>query len=278
MSGNDLGDLLRAHRARIRPEDAGVPSYGQRRVQGLRREEVAVLAGMSSDYYARLEQGRERNPSAQVLDAVSGVLRLDDDTRDHLYRLAGAVPDDARRRAVVETVAPELRQLLDGYPNTPAFVLNPALDLLAANALAEALFSPFARADNLARMVFLDPAARTFHARWERVARTTAASLRHAVGLDPHHPGLTSLVRELVEGSGDFAALWKTHTVRGKTSNAKEFVHPDVGGLSLVYQAFDVRGARGQQLVIYHAEPGSRSAQALALLGTSDATRRRAEA
>ncbi|GAA0975419.1 helix-turn-helix transcriptional regulator [Nocardiopsis tropica] len=274
MSGNDLGDLLRAHRARIRPEDAGVPTYGPRRVAGLRREEVAVLAGMSSDYYARLEQGRERNPSAQVLEAVSAVLRLDDDTREHLYRLAGAVPEDARRRDAVETVAPELRQLLDGYPSTPAFVLNPALDILAANALAGALFSPFARADNLARMVFLDPAARSFYARWERAARMTAASLRHAAGLDPHHPGLVSLVAELTGGSADFADLWRSHTVRGKTGEAKEFVHPDVGALSLVYQSFDVRGARGQQLVIYHAEPGSRSAQALALLGTSDATRR----
>ena len=278
MSGNDLGDLLRAHRARIRPEDAGVPSYGPRRVEGLRREEVAVLAGMSSDYYARLEQGRERNPSAQVLDAVSGVLRLDEDTREHLYRLAGVVPDDARRREAVEAVGPELRQLLDGYPHTPAFVLNPALDLLAANALAEALFSPFASADNLARMTFLDPVARTFYAEWDRVARTTAATLRRAEGLDPHHPRLTALVRELTAGSREFASLWRTHAVRGKTHDAKEFVHPDVGALSLIYQSFDVRGARGQQLVIYHAEPGSRSAQALALLGTSDATRRRAQA
>jgi transcriptional regulator with XRE-family HTH domain len=196
MASNDLGDFLRAHRARLRPEDVGMASCGRRRVAGLRREEVAVLAGMNTDYYARLEQGRERHPSPQILDAVSRALRLDDDARDHLHRLADVVPD-ARRSYAPETVSPMLRQLLE-------------------------------------------------------------------------------LVRTLTEASEEFAELWQSHTVRGKTYDAKELVHPEVGPLSLTYQSFDVRGARGQQLVIYHAEPGSRSAQALALLGTISVTRRQA--
>jgi transcriptional regulator with XRE-family HTH domain len=275
MASNDLGDFLRAHRARLRPEDVGMASYGRRRVAGLRREEVAVLAGMNTDYYARLEQGRERHPSPQILDAVSRALLLDDDARDHLHRLADVVPD-ARRSYPRETVSPMLRQLLDGYPTTPAFVVNPALDILATNALADALFSPFQQVDNLARMTFLDPAGRHFYARWSWVAQATVASLRQATGVDPHYPPLLELVRTLTEASEEFAELWGSHTVRGKTYDAKELVHPEVGALSLTYQSFDVRGARGQQLVIYHAEPGSRSAEALALLGTISASRRQA--
>ncbi|NYI03569.1 helix-turn-helix transcriptional regulator [Allostreptomyces psammosilenae] len=274
MTSNDLGEFLRARRARLRPEEVGLPSYGQRRVAGLRREEVAVLAGMNTDYYARLEQGRERRPSPQILDAVSAALRLDDEARDHLYRLAGAVPDERRRPRPAETVSAELRELLDGYAHTPAFVLNPALDILTANDVARALYSPFERMDNLARMVFLDPAARDFHRHWERAAEAAVASLRHSSGLDPDHPRLPELVRTLTEGSAEFAALWGSHAVHAKTRDAKALLHPEVGPLDLTFQTFDVRGARGQQVVIYHAEPGSPSAQALALLGTLEATRR----
>lgn len=275
MSDNALGDFLRARRCRVRPEEAGVSAYGVRRVPGLRREEVAVSAGMNVDYYTRLEQGRERHPSPQVLSALGRALRLDDEARAHLFRLGGAVPSDrcVPRR---DTVSPELRQLMDGYAHTPAFVLNRALDVLAANALAEALFSPFSPADNLARMVFLDPAAQRFYRRPQWIAETTVANLREAAGCDPTHPRLKELVDFLSARSPEFTELWQAHSVRGKSREAKELDHPDVGALTLTYQAFDVRDAPGQQLVIYHAEPGTASAQALALLGTVGATRRSA--
>ncbi|MCF3105919.1 helix-turn-helix domain-containing protein [Streptomyces roseoverticillatus] len=199
----------------MRPGGVGLPTCGRRRVAGLRREEGAVPAGMNSDYYARLEQGREQNPSPQISDAISDALRMDHQARDHLYRLADTLPD-GHRTHLRETVSPMLNQLPSGYANTPAFVLNPALDFLAANSLADALFSPFERVDNLARMTFLDPAGRSFYAQ--------------------------------------------------------------VGSLSLTYISFDVLGAPGQQVVIYHAEPASPSSRALLLLGSLDATRRRDEA
>ncbi|TDE37780.1 helix-turn-helix transcriptional regulator [Actinomadura sp. 6K520] len=277
MDGNHLGEFLRARRAALRPEDVGMASYGTRRVAGLRREEVAVLAGVNADYYTRLEQGRERNPSGQVLDALSRALRLDTDARAHLHRLAGTTPGDLPFTQATGQVAPALRQLMDGYPHTPAFVMNRTLDILASNALADALYSPFDPADNLARMIFLDPAGRHFHTDWDRAAQATVANLRQAVGFDPDDPRLTELVRDLTARSPDFTRLWNAHTVRGKTQDAKHLLHPDVGPLTLTYQAFDVRDAPGQQLVIYHAEPGSTSAQALDLLGSIHATHRQSE-
>ncbi len=181
MSGSELGEFLRARRAQRSPRDAGLPYAGKRRVAGLRREEVAVLAGVNVDYYTRLEQGRESHPSAQVLDALCRALDLDPDAREHLHRLAGTTPDGGPA-PVPRTVSPELRQLMDGYTTTPAFVLDRNLDVLASNALADALFAPFDPADNLARMVFLDPVARQFYARWEWTAQATVANLRMAAG------------------------------------------------------------------------------------------------
>ncbi|WP_344649965.1 helix-turn-helix transcriptional regulator [Cryptosporangium japonicum] len=265
MTGNDLGEFLRAHRSRLRPDDVGLVSYRARRVAGLRREEVAVLAGMNSDYYARLEQGRERSPSPQILDALSGALRMDDAAREHLYRLAGTALET--RRVPRETVSGPVRHLLDAHAGVPAFVLNPAKDVIALNALAEALFSPFEDVGNLARMTFLDPAAPAFFPRWDRFAESIVAGLRHAAGLDPEYPRLREVVRSLRGESDAFAALWSSHTVYGKTQDATELRHPDVGPLALVSQSFDVRGAAGQMLVVYQPEPGSPSAHALDLLG-----------
>ncbi|MBK1782752.1 helix-turn-helix transcriptional regulator [Prauserella cavernicola] len=273
MADNELGEFLRARRARLRPADVGLREHGQRRVAGLRREEIAVLAGVSADYYTRLEQGRERHPSGQVLDALSRALDLADDAREHLYRVAGAGPGTGRSRGR-EVVGPELLQLLDTWTASPAFVLNRTLDVLARNAIAAELFSPFAEADNLLRMTFLDPAGRTFYADWHRAAEATVANLRVAAGHDAHDPRLVELLAELGEGSVEFPALWHAHDVRGKTHAAKELAHPDVGPLSLTYQAFEVRAAPGQQLIVYQAEPGSPSAQALSLLGSLAATRR----
>ncbi|MBR7674023.1 helix-turn-helix transcriptional regulator [Streptomyces daliensis] len=277
MADNHLGDFLRARRADLQPQDVGMASYGARRVAGLRREEVAVLAGVNADYYTRLEQGRERNPSPQVIEALAHALCLDADARAHLYRLAGAVPDDRPGARTPERVGPALRQLMDGYPNTPALVMSRTLDLLATNALADALYAPFDPVDNLARMTFLDPVGRDFYADWNRTAEATVANLRQAVGFEPDNPRLNELVRTLGAHSPEFSRLWNAHTVRGKTRDAKHILHPDVGPLALTYQTFDVRDAPGQQLVIYHAEPGSSSAEALHLLGSVHATRRQTE-
>ncbi|ADI05840.1 DNA-binding protein [Streptomyces bingchenggensis BCW-1] len=277
MADNHLGDFLRTRRAALRPEDVGMASHGVRKVAGLRREEVAVLAGMNADYYTRLEQGRERHPSPQVLDALGRALRLDPDARAHLHRLAGVAPGIRPSARAAATVSPALRQLMDGYPNTPAFVINRTLDILAANALTDALYAPFAAADNLVRMAFLDPVARGFYPDWDWTAQATVANLREATGFDADDPRLRELVATLTEHSAEFTRLWNTHSVRGKTREPKRFLHPDVGPLTLTYQAFDVRDAPGQQLIIYHAEPGSPSAQALGLLGSVQATRRRAD-
>ncbi|WP_188190401.1 helix-turn-helix domain-containing protein [Nonomuraea sp. SYSU D8015] len=270
MTERPLGDFLRSRRAHVRPEDAGMPAGPRRRVTGLRREEVALLAGVSVDYYVRLEQGRERNPSPQVLDALGGVLRLDDDARSHLFRLAGLTPRPAL--SAPERVDPELLQLLDGWPDNPALVLGRAYDVLAGNRLGYALFEGFRGGANLLVKLFLDPEARSFYADWEAAAVNTVAGFRLLHGQDPHHPRVREVLGSMLERSPEFAALWLRNDARGKRAEVKTFRHRDVGELTLRMQAFDVRAAPGQQLVVYHAEPGSASADALALLGTLAAT------
>lgn len=272
MPSSELGDFLRSRRAQVSPKGVVLHSYGTRRVPGLRREEVAILAGLSVDYYTRLEQGRERNPSTQVLDALSRALLLDAEQQMHLYRLAGLVPSD-RSSGAIESVSPALLQLMDTYDRTPAFVLNRTLDILARNRIAETLFSPFGTADNLLRMVFTDPAGASFYADWRHAAHATVATLRLAVGHDQTDARLSQLVDELSGVSAAFRKLWAEGQVRGKTLDAKELVHPEVGALSLTAQAFDVRDRPGQQLVIYQAERGSPSDRALKLLGSLTVTR-----
>lgn len=272
MSDNLLGDYLRARRAQVPPAAAGVPTFGRRRVPGLRREEVATLAGVSVDYYVRLEQGRERNPSAQVLDALAGVLRLDDDGRLHLFQLAGVAPG-ARRPTTPEHVDPELARLLDMWPDNPAIVLGRGYDVLAANALADALFGEFRAGPNLVAKMFLDPGARSLYVDWEHVAAYTVAGLRQLYGADPHEPRINEVIDTMLAQSPDFARLWERHETRSKRMESKRFRHPDVGEMTLWMNAFDVKSAPGQELIVYHAEPGTASADALRLLGTLAATR-----
>ncbi|WP_327328106.1 helix-turn-helix transcriptional regulator [Streptomyces sp. NBC_01210] len=269
---NALGGFLRARRAQLRPEDTGLPTSGRRRVPGLRREEVATLAGVSTDYYMRLEQGRERHPSQQTLEAVARALQLEDEAVAHLYRVATPTTRRTRRAPRVERVGPHLRRLLDTWSDTPAFVLGHALDILARNRLAGALYAGFTHYDNLLRMTFLDPTAHGFYRDWDRAGESSVATLRRAAGFDPEDPRLRELVGELSMKSADFRVLWARHDVRGKTREAKLFHHAQVGDLELHYEAFTVNSAPTQQLIVYQAEPGSTSADALALLGSLSAS------
>lgn len=262
-----LGEHLAARRALIDPVTTGLAlGSGRRRVPGLRREEVAVLAGVSVDYYRRLEQGRERRPSPGVLDALARVLELDEEGRAHLYRLAGAPlvqAEQPRQRA-----SEPLRDLLDAWPDQPAFVLGPALDVLTANALATALLTGFEPADNLVHMTFLDAHAAAFFLDLDRAQRSCVASLRRAEGTAPGDPRVAEVVGDLLDASPRFAALWARHDVHAKTTETKRFHHRAVGELTLTSQMFDVRGAPGQELVVWSAPPGSVSAASLAILGS----------
>ncbi|MFJ4770775.1 helix-turn-helix transcriptional regulator [Streptomyces uncialis] len=264
--GTALGEFLRARRGLLKPSDVGLPEYGRRRVPGLRREEVAILAGVSSDYYIRLEQGRESSPSPQVLDAIGEALRLDPATRDHLHRLCDGTFRRPRHGRESEGVGPQLLRLLDGWPHTPAFVLGPALDVLAANSAATALHSGFEDFGNLARMVFLDPAGREFYQEWERAAHSCVAELRDAYGHDPASSRIAEVVAELSAGSEEFAELWGRHEVKSKSQEGKHLKHPDVGDLRIQFSAFTVNGAPHQQLIVYQAAPATGTAEAFAEL------------
>lgn len=266
MSNSDLGAFLQARRGQVKPGDVGLPTQTSRRVPGLRREEVAMLAGVSVDYYARLKQGRERNPSPSVLNALATALCLDADQRQHAFRLAELAP--AAAAPVPQAPPQSLIELLEAWPQTPAMVINRQLDVLAHNALAAALYADFDRVDNLARMTFLDAAATGFYREWDRAAEASVANLRLALGHVESAEAVRRLVIELSEGSAQFRRRWATHDVRGKTHDSKRFSHRDVGELTLDYHAFEVRGAAGWQLVVYHAPAGSPSAEKLTLLAS----------
>ena len=271
-SDNLLGQFLRARRGLVRPEDLGMPAGDRRRVPGLRREEVAMLAGLSTDYYVRLEQGRERNPSAQVLDALAGALTLDDDAIAHLHQLARPLPARERRRRRAPRLGTGLLRMLDNWPNTPAVILDRCMKVRAHNLLGEALFAGHTYSGDLMRLVFLDPDARDFYPDWDRVAVNTVAGLREAAGADHDDPQLIEVVGELSLKSAVFRRLWARHDIRQKRHETKRFHHPVVGELTLEYESLTVNSAPGQQLVVYQAEPGSSSEHALSLLGSLTAT------
>jgi transcriptional regulator with XRE-family HTH domain len=275
----EIGEFLLSRRARITPEQAGLTSYGSRRVPGLRREEVAVLAGVSVPYYTRLERGDIGGASDSVLEALAGALQLDDAERAHLFDLArSAQPTTARprRRQAKQPIRPEIQWTLDAITAAAAYVSNERLDILATNALGRALFSDLyagaGRPANHARFVFLDPRAETFYADWDRAARETAAILRSAAGREPHDRDLSDLVGELATQSQPFRTHWAAHNVRFHNTAAKHFHHPVVGELILSFNRLDIAADHGLTLFTYAAEPGSRSEEALTLLGSWAAT------
>ncbi|MEU5312870.1 helix-turn-helix transcriptional regulator [Streptomyces sp. NPDC021562] len=265
---NLLGAYVRARRELVTPEQVGIPVLGVRRVPGLRREEVAMLAGISADYYLRLEQGRDRNPSAQVLESLARVLRLDEEATAYLLGLGSAAPRRRRRRARKETVPPGIVQLVAALP-LPAYVEGRRFDVLAVNALATALSPRLTVGANRLRDTFLDPAEQALHPDWENAGAGMVAGFRRSVGADVDDLGVIELVGELSLASPRFSRLWARHDVAGCEGAAKHLDHPQVGRLRLNRERLGVAGAAGQTLVVHHPEPGSDSAEKLALLAAT---------
>jgi transcriptional regulator with XRE-family HTH domain len=274
MSGeNAIGEYLRARRELVRPEEVGLPDLGggRRRVSGLRREEVAMLPGVSADYYVRLEQGRDQHPSEAVIEALGRALLLDEDGVEHLRGLATPTPRRRRAARRPERVPPGILELLDSLHQTPAYVYGRYLDVLAANQLASALVPYYRPGVNLVRASFLDPAIDETHGDRDRATETSVAALRALTGPDVDDPRLEELVGELSVRSERFRQLWARHDVRPKRSGRSKIEHPEVGTLELGYEKLPIADADRLTLCMYHAEPGSRSAQALALLASSAA-------
>lgn len=267
-AAQDLGAFLRARRAAVTPAAAGLPDTDPRRVPGLRRGELAQLAGVSVDYLVRLEQGRGPHPSTGVLDALARALGLDDTETFYVHRLASSSP--VRRRPDPERVRPEVRRILDALLPSPAFVLGRRLDVLAWNVMASRLIGDFAamppETRNMVRHAILDPAARALYADWESVACETVAHLRLAVANHPDDPELAALVGELSIRSQRFRRWWADHRVKEKGHGVKRFHHPIVGVLTLSYEALALADAPDLKLIVYSAEPGSASTTALELL------------
>ena len=279
-NGHEMRDFLVSRRAKITPEQAGLPAYGgNRRVAGLRREEVAMLAGVSVDYYVRLERGRANGASASVLEGIARALQLDEAERAHLFDLARAATPAAPRpprRPAAQQVRPSVRRILDSMTVTPAYVRNARLDLLAANRLGAALFAPVlngpAQPPNNARYLFLDPTAPEFYLDWERQAQDVVALLRTEAGRNPHDKGLSNLIGELSTRSEQFRTWWAAHNVRFHRSGVKRFHHPVVGDLTLTFEALDLAADDGLRMSVYSAEPGTPSDDAIKLLATWAAT------
>ncbi|WP_210493710.1 helix-turn-helix transcriptional regulator [Patulibacter sp. SYSU D01012] len=265
-----LGEFLRARREQVTPDDVGLPTDERRRVPGLRREELAMLAGVSADYYVRLEQGRDHRPSEQVLDALARVLRLGDDATAHLYELARPAPPVRRASRAADAPVPAvLQELVDTWGTTPAIVQSRHLDVLASNAIARALAPCYEPGVNLLRGLFLDPAIRELHGdELDHVLGEAVAAFRAWVGGDTDDPELQALVGELSLKSEGFRELWARHDVQASMTGEKRFLHPTVGTFRLRYQVLAVPGTEGASLCVMHAPPGTADAQALALLAT----------
>jgi transcriptional regulator with XRE-family HTH domain len=278
----EVREFLTSRRAKITPAQARLPQFGQRRVPGLRRSEVANLAGMSVEYYAKLERGSLAGVSASVLDAIARALQLDEAERAHLFHLAHAADGTSaamrpRRRSRNHwTVRPSLQWTLDSITTGPAILVNNRSDLLATNHLGRALYADVYNhpntPPNFARFTFLDSAAHRFYPDWDLAADMTVANLRTAAGQDPHDKSLHDLVGELSTRSDEFRRRWGTHNVRTHGTGTKHFHHHIVGDLTLAYESLDLRAEPGLTMTIYAAEPDSPTAHALALLASWAAT------
>lgn len=266
---NDLAGFLRTRRSRVDPAAVGIPTDSRRRVEGLRREEVAHLSGVSVDYYVRLEQGRATQPSAQVLDALARVLGLDETECEHLHRLAR----QRRRRAKVPggRVRPEVLRVLDLVVGAPAMVMDHRLDVLAGNRLAGLLYGRPMPGLNTARHLFLEEDERGFYADWETCTLDAVGHLRLAAGTYPEDPRLASLIGELAMGSERFRRLWARADVRARTHGRKAFRHPLVGLLELHQENFALPDEAGRELLVLSAAPGSPAEDGLRLLAGLDA-------
>jgi transcriptional regulator with XRE-family HTH domain len=277
-SQNDVREFLRSRRAKVTPQQVNLMAGSNRRVPGLRREEVATLASVSVDYYARLERGNLTGVSDEVLEAVAHALRLDDAETAHLFDLARAAqtrPAHRRRAAPPQQVRPSLQRFMDAA-GAPTWVRNERMDFIAANALGRALYAPLlsdpVRPANSARFMFLRPEARTFYPEWEQVANDVVAILRSYAGQHPHDKGLTDLIGELATRSEEFRTRWAAHNVRFHRTGLKRLRHPVVGDLELSYEAMELPANPGWTMFAYTAEPGSATDERLKLLASWDAT------
>jgi transcriptional regulator with XRE-family HTH domain len=279
----EVREFLMSRRARVTPADAGLVAGANRRVAGLRRTEVALLAGVSVEYYAKLERGAIAGASASVLEAIAEALHLDDTERAHLFDLARAadgIPTSGRARkrpTRVSVSRPSLTWALDAITDGVAFVRNQQQDLLATNALGRAFYRQLigdgGRTPNMARFQFLDPASREFYPDWDLFAQMCVDVMRAEAGRDPHDRGLQDLVGELSTRSDTFRRLWGAHNVRTHGTGTKRFHHPDVGELVLAYEELAITAEPGLVLLVYTAEPGSPSAERLGLLASLAADR-----
>ncbi|SEH88189.1 Helix-turn-helix domain-containing protein [Mycolicibacterium rutilum] len=265
---NQLGEYLRARRGLVTPAAAGIPETGLRRVPGLRREEVAMLAGISADYYLRLERGRDRNPSIQVLESIARVLRLDEENTAYLVSLAADKPRRTRRRPRTETVPPGMLKLLPQLTQ-PAFIEGRYFDVLAVNALATALSPRLAVGHNQLLDMFLDPEEIALHPDWDGTTECLISSLRRSVGTDIDDPRYIELVGELSLASPRFRDMWSRYEVIAQRGGSTLFDHPQVGELRLNRERLAISGTDGMYLVVYHADAGSEDAARLALLASA---------